>query len=115
MPLLNPFRGTDFARGVVSAINGLAIAVSVIAAHWVCGFTGGDASYAMYALPFVAMVLNDWQRIGQMRVRRSVAGQDISSEPDLRPGMIRSEHMSAVADVVGFGVGISLLPSLRWF
>ena len=109
-----------FGRGAAGRIantltNGVATFIATYAVKLICGWLSVEMTYAMFVLPLIAMVSNDLNRIRRVQTAASFAGVDISSDPEMRQGMISTERSNLWADLFGFAVAILLLPPMPMF
>lgn len=111
LPVLSSLRQTATGRLLAASINGVATALSVYVAHLVCQWTGGEVAYVMFLPPLVALLLNDRSRIRRAQTARTIAGQQLDGDPEIRAGVVQTERMNLVADLVGLAVGVALLPA----
>ena len=114
IPILSPLRGTNAGRAVNAVSNGIATLLAVWLASIACDWTGGQAKYLMFTFALLMMVSNDMGRISRAKVSVSMGGEDLTENPELREGWVLTEQMSTVADLIGFGVGLALIPRLAF-
>lgn len=112
MPVLSRLRGTQSGIVVVGTMNGAATMLAVYVSYIMCGWTGGEASYLMYAIAAFALISNDLSRISRFKSAYSIAGEIHAKESDTRAAMVRTEQMNFGADLVGFAIGLLLIPRL---
>ena len=107
-PLIAPLRTTSVGRAIVAATNGAGVFFAVSAFFVICRWTGGEAKLSMFALPLLLTLKNDIWRIRRAKVAHSVPGLVLADNSALRAGVVTTERMNLVADVVAFAVGILL-------
>ena len=66
----------------------------------------------MFALAFAAMVSNDLWRIRRAQSAHTIGGRALDEEPAMRAGMVTTERMNLVGDILGFAGGLAVIPSL---
>ena len=112
--LLNPLwpsiRGTNLGRIIVASTNGAAIFAAVYLAYYLVGLTGSPAKYAMYAIAFTALMSNDLWRIRTTYARLEPFEHQLDQS-----GVVLTEQLNLAADVIGFVVGIAILPRMAAF
>jgi phosphotransferase system glucose/maltose/N-acetylglucosamine-specific IIC component len=115
LPLLSILRKTVLGRIMNAATTGLSTLIAVVLAYFFCQRTGGNATYGMFAIAFWAMVSNDLWRIRHAHNRSSILGQEVDEDPNTRAGLESTERMGLVGDLIGFSIGLTLLPTLSAF
>ena len=109
---LRRMRDTNAGRVLVAAANGTAVFLSVLLAARLCDWTGGAPKSAMFLLAFVAMVMNDVWRINRMKTAATFGGQILDENEGLRVNLVLTERLNAGTDLVGFALGLWVLPSM---
>ena len=109
-PLWSSIRGTDLGRVIVASTNGAATFIAVYLAYYLVGLTGSPAKYAMYAIAFTALMSNDLWRIRTTYARLKPFGHQLD-----QAGVVVTEKLNLAADVIGFAVGIAILPRMAAF
>jgi hypothetical protein len=112
LPLLSRLRGTTTGRVMSAAANGLATLVAVVLAFHACRWTGDEPSYGMFAVALVAMISNNCWRIRRALSARTIGCQALDEEPTMRAGVVTTERMNSVADLLGFACGLAVIPTL---
>ena len=112
LPLLSSLRRTTLGRMVNAAENSLATLVAVVMAFHFCRWTGDYPSYGMFALAFVAMMSNNLWRIRRVKSAYTIGGETFDEAPAMRAGVVVTEQMNLVGDLLGFAGGLALVPSL---
>ena len=70
------------------------------------------SSYLMYAISAVAMISNDLSRVNRYKAVYSAGDPTLTEERDVKAAMVQTEQMNLYADMVGFSVGLLLIPTL---
>ena len=112
IPLICLLRGTTARGGVVAVSNGVATLLALYLAHLACSWTGGQATLLMFGIAFWALLSNDLRRI--KRAKGGIILGRIVEDENFRVGMVQTEKMNLIADVVGFSAGLALIPRLEF-
>ena len=108
-PLVGALRNTDPGRAIAAVTNGAGVLGAIFAFSVICRWTGGEAKLSMLALPLLLTLKNNIWRIRRAQVADAVPGLELSNDPDLRSGVVRTERMNLVADVTAFALGIFIV------
>ena len=108
-PFVGALRNTNPGRALTAVTNGAGVLGAIYAFTVICSWTGGEAKLSMLALPLLLTLKNIIWRIRRAQVADSVPGLVLSGDRDLRSGVVRTERMNLMADVMAFALGVFIV------
>lgn len=105
-----------FASLVFNTItNGLATFAATYVVKWICGWLGVQPTYAMFALPFIALMSNDMRRLHGAKTQAGFAGMELSNDSEGRKIVVTAERCNLWSDLIGFSVAIAMVSPIPTF
>ncbi|MCG8345316.1 MAG: hypothetical protein MI685_09205 [Chlorobiales bacterium] len=93
------------------SVNLVATFIATYAVSFVCSWLNVETVYAMFALPFFAMISNDLKRISA----QASSDSNLTDNPDVPEIILGIEVSNLWADIIGFGLAIVLMSPLNLF
>ncbi|MEE9905522.1 MAG: hypothetical protein K4305_08890 [Chlorobium sp.] len=113
MPVLIALHKKKLGRTMSQIANGTAMYLSIILADYICGLFDVETSYAMFVLPFIAMIQNDLQRvyIAQAVVKNNQTGPQEDQDKCFYVLQMNKDYF--FTDIIAFIIALAALSPLK--